>query len=130
MAVFNRNGVQVGVLVAVGNLLIYQHFMPPVADVKAGDQHDNMIDKTELEALAIATAFTVVVSGAVRSFDTFLVGGIVVVALSYAYKHANATHPDTGTMQPPGGQQLGDGTDSYATVHPMPEYAGDDAGIG
>lgn len=129
MAAFNRNGVQVGVLVALGNLLIYQHFMPPVADVKAGDQHDPLIDKTELEALGIATAFTVVTAGAVRSFDTFLVGGIVIVALSYAFKHANAVHPDTGTMTPPGGQQLGDGQDSYATVHPMPDYT-DDAGMG
>lgn len=115
----NRNAVQVGVLVAVGNLLIFQHFMPPVSDVKQGDQFNSDLEGSERTALLISVAFTSLVAGFVRSWDTFLTAGIVIVGVDFAYKHANAIHPDTGTMQAPSGGSLEDG----GSVHPLPSYA-------
>ena len=114
----NRNAVQVGVLVGVGNMLIYQHFLPPVADVKAADQFNQDLEKSERTALLVSVAFTALVSGFVRSWDTFLTAGIVIVGIDFATKHAIAIHPDTGTMQAPGETAASDD----GSVHPLPSY--------
>jgi len=111
----NKNAVQVGVLVGVGNLLIYQHFMPPVTDVKAGEQFNMLAEGSERTALLVSVGFSAVAAGFVRSWDTFLVAGIVIVAVDFAYKHAIACHPATGSMQSP--------AQEAANIHPLPDYA-------
>jgi hypothetical protein len=110
----NKNAVQVGVLVGVGNLLIYQHFMPPVTDVKAGEQFNQLAESSERTALAVSVGFSAIAAGFVRSWDTFLIAGIVIVGVDFAYKHAIACHPNTGTMQSPAQES--------ANVHPLPDY--------
>lgn len=117
MPAFNRHAVEVGVLAGIGNLLIFQHFMPPVTDVKAADQFNPFVESSERTALMVAIAFNAVVAGAVRSWDTFLIGAVSVIALDFAYKHANAVHPDTNSMSPPGG-----GTMDTSGVHSLPNY--------
>jgi hypothetical protein len=112
----NRHAVEVGVLAGVANLLIFQHFMPSVADVKASQQFNPLVESSERTALLLSIGTTAVVATFVRSWETFLVGGIVIVGIDFAYKHANAVHPDTGTMEPPGGTSDG-------SVHPLPDYA-------
>jgi hypothetical protein len=113
----NRHAVEVGVLVAFGDFLIFQHFMPPVADVRAADQFNPLAEGSERTALLVATAFTVLVSGFVRSFDTFIIAGAAVVMMDFAFKHAVAVHPETGTMQGPSGGSMEGGN-----VHPLPSY--------
>ena len=114
----NRHAVEVGVLVGVANLLIFQHFMPPVSDVKTADQFNPLIESSERTALFASIAVTALVAGMVRSWDTFLVGGVVIVGIDFAYKHANAVHPDTGTMSAPGSTDM-----SAGNLHPLPDYA-------
>lgn len=114
----NRHAVEVGVLTGVGNLLIFQHFMPPVTDVKQGDQFDFMAEGSERTALLVAIAFSGLVSTFVRSWDTFLVAGAVIIGVDYAYKHAIAVHPQTGTMAGPAGSQAMDS----GQVHSLPDY--------
>jgi hypothetical protein len=114
----NRNAVQVGVLAGLANLLIFQHFMPTVADVKASDQFNPLVESSERTALLVSVGATAVVATFVRSWDTFLVGGIVIVAIDFAYKHANAVNPNTGTMQSPGDMAM----DTGGSVHPLPDY--------
>jgi hypothetical protein len=111
-----KRAVEVGVLTGVGNLLIFQHFMPPVTDVKAADQFNPFAESSERTALLVSVGFSALVSGFVRSWETFLVAGVVIVAVDFAYKHAIAVHPATGTMQAPGQQDSGN-------LHPMPDYA-------
>lgn len=117
MQPINRHAVEVGVLVSFGNLLIFQHFMPTVTDVKLADQFNPLVESSERTALIAATAFTVLVSGFVRSWDTFLIAGATVVAVDFAFKHANAVHPDTGTMAGPGGATM-----DTTAIHPLPNY--------
>lgn len=112
----NRHAVEIGVLAGVANLLIFQHFMPTVSDVKASDQFNPLIESSERTALLVAVGSTAVIATFVRSWDTFLVGAIVILAADFAYKHANAVNPSTGTMQAPG-------TDSGGSLHPLPDYA-------
>lgn len=115
----NRHAVEVGVLTGVGNLLIFQHFMPPVTDVKAGDQFDFLTESSERTALLVAIAFSGLVSTFVRSWDTFLVAGAVIIGVDFAYKHAIAVHPATGTVQGPAGSQAMDA----GSVHSLPTYS-------
>lgn len=114
----NRHAVEVGVLTGVGNLLIFQHFMPPVTDVKQGDQFDFLAESSERTALLVAIAFSGLVSTFVRSWDTFLVAGAVIIGVDYAYKHAIAVHPQTGTMAGPAGSAAMDS----GQVHSLPDY--------
>ena len=111
----NKNAVQLGVLVGVGNLLIYQHFMPPVTDVKVGEQFNQLAEGSERTALLVSVGFSAIAAGFVKSWDTFLIAGIVIVGIDFAYKHAIACHPATGTMQSP--------MESSGNVHPLPDYA-------
>jgi hypothetical protein len=123
MPSLNRKAVEVGVLTAIGNLLIFQHFMPPVTDVKASDQFNPLAESSERTALLVAVGFSAVVAGGVKSWDTFLVAGIAIVVIDFAYKHANAVHPDTGTMSGPGGQSM-----DTSSLHPLPNYEDSQAG--
>jgi hypothetical protein len=114
----SKHAVELGVLVGVGNLLIFQHFMPPVTDVKAGPQHDGLIEGSERTALLVSVAFTTLAAGFVKSWDTFLIAGAVIVGVDFAYKHANAMHPDTGKVALPAGAESLD----MDNVHSLPMY--------
>jgi hypothetical protein len=113
----NKHAVEVGVLAGVANLLIFQHFCPPVSDVKTAEQFNPLIESSERTALLLSVGTTALIAGMVRSWDTFLVGGAIIVAIDFAYKHANAVHPDTNTMQAPGSTDMSGGN-----LHPLPEY--------
>lgn len=118
-------GAAVGVFVAVGNLLIFQHFMgASVADVryKTGPL-DGDVEKMERQALYYSIGFTVLSSAIIGSVDTFLVAGTAIVMADFAYKHANAVHPTSGKMGAPntaGGAIDGGGS-------PMPDFTSDGA---
>lgn len=113
----NRHAVEVGILTGIGNLLIFQHFMPPVTDVRVTDQFNPFVESSERTALLASVAFSGIVAGAVRSWDTFMVAAVVIIAADFAYKHANAVHPDTNSMQGPGGQSM-----DTSAVHSLPNY--------
>lgn len=57
-----------------------------------------------------------------RSFDTFVVAGAVLVAADFAYKHANAVSPATGKMQPTTSPGI-DTSDNQESFN-MPDYSG------
>jgi hypothetical protein len=104
MARLTGQGAAVGVFVAVGNFLIFQHFMgASVADVKhTTSPLDTDVERMEREALYYSIGFTLLASAIVSNWDTFLVGGSAVVLMDFAYKHANAYNPQTKSMSPGG----------------------------
>jgi hypothetical protein len=118
----NRHAVELGVLVGLVNTVIFLHFMPPVSDIKTVPQNNPDIESSERTALMVTTAFTLLVAGFARSWDTFLVGGAVIVGTDFAFKHANAVNPTTGKMTT---QPENAGLDN---VHPLPDYASPDTG--
>jgi hypothetical protein len=65
------------------------------------------------------------VAGFARSAEVFAVGGLVLVALDFATKHANAVHPDTGKMAAMGPDAV---TAGSSQSFPMPDYANMEAG--
>lgn len=117
----NRHGIELGVLVGLGNTLIFMHFMPPVSDVRAADPFNQQVESSERTALLVTTAFTLLVAGFGRSVETFMVGGAVIIGVDFAFKHANAVNPNTNKMVPAGSGGL-----DTTGVHPLPDYSASD----
>lgn len=112
----SRHAVEVGLLAGLGNLFIFTHFMPPIADVRQAQPFDQTIEKSERTALLIGTGWTVLVTAYTKKAETFAIAGGILAALDYGFKHANAVNPQTGTMKSPNtmGQE--------ANVYSMPDY--------
>lgn len=113
----DRSGLMFGILVGVVDVMIWRHFVPPVSDIRTADAFNVDIEKAERTALLVGTGFTLVTAGLARSAEVFAIGGLILVALDFATKHANAVNPDTHTMQQVTGSQ------DESTTYPMPDYS-------
>ena|SRR5712691_2003792 len=113
-----RNVTAIGVLVGIVDVEIWRHFVPSVADVRTAQPFNTDIEAAERTALLVGSLFTLVVAGFTRSAEVFAIGGLALVAMDYATKHANAVHPDTGKMASPMPVPTG-----VSESYPMPDYA-------
>jgi hypothetical protein len=111
MPINPRNELTAGILVGAVDALIWTHFMPSIADIKEVTQFNGNIESTERTALLVCTGFTLVTAGFARSARVFAIGGLVILALDFATKHANAVNPQTGQM-----------AEDNATSYPSPDY--------
>jgi hypothetical protein len=114
----NRHAVEVGVAVGLVDTIIFLHFLPAHADVRTAEPFNSDIEASERSALLATTAFTLLVAGFVRSWDTFLIAGAVIVGVDLAFKHANTINPGTGKMQDMSTQAM-----DMGNVHSLPDYA-------
>lgn len=120
MPINPQNATTAGVMVGIVDVLIWRHFVPNMSDVRTAQPFNGDIESAERTALLVGTMFTLVVAGFARSAEVFAVGGLVLVALDFATKHANAVHPDTGKMA---GMGPGDVSTGTSQSFPMPDYA-------
>lgn len=111
----SRHAVEVGVLGGLGEALIFAHFMPSVADIRAEEPYNQDIEKAERTALLVGTGWLILLTAFTQKAETFAIAGAVLVGVDFAFKHANATYPGSGTMQPPG-------SSSDMTLSPLPDY--------
>lgn len=88
----------VGILVGIVDVEIWRHFVPSVADIRTAQPFDTDIEAAERTALIFGSLFTLVVAGFTRSAEVFAIGGLALVGLDFATKHANAVSPDTGKI--------------------------------
>jgi hypothetical protein len=115
----SRTAVEIGVLGAVGEFLIFNHFMPPVCDVRANQPFDSELESSERTGLIVGAAFlALLTSFSPGKIETFtLVGGALLV-MDFAYKHANAVNPASGSMERNSGDQ---------NLYEVPDYEEDPA---
>lgn len=111
----DKHGVTVGVLTGIVDVMIWQHFVPGHADIRTAEPFNSDIESAERKALFIGSGVTLVMAGFTRSAQVFAIGGMVLVALSFATKHANAVNPNTGKMDAH--------TQVESTSYPMPDYS-------
>ena len=111
---FDTRRALISVGVGIADVLIFQHFVPSVADIRVADKFNKDIERAEIEGLAVATAFTVLVACMTGALEPFIVGGAIIVGLDFASKHANAVDPATGKMASQ------ESTES--TSYPMTDY--------
>lgn len=95
----SRTAVEIGAVGAVAEFLVFNHFMPPVCDVRMQQPYDKNLEKSErtglLAGLIVAGLFTALSPG---KMETFIMTGGTLAVMDFAYKHANAVHPAYGTM--------------------------------
>lgn len=92
-----------GMGLAVGVLVwgIYQHALPPLVDHRVGDVGDANAGSAERAATWTAAAAVAGVSLIARDPTVFVVGGSMVVVLSFWHRHANLVNPLTGRATAP-----------------------------
>jgi len=118
----SKSAVEVGVVGAVGEFLIFQHFMPPVCDVRGQQPYNTELEKSERTGLIVGTIFLALLVGfSPGKMETFAIAGGTLAVLDFAYKHANAVQPGSGTMQ--------GGTGEEQALYPLPDYESE-AGTG
>jgi hypothetical protein len=115
----SRSAVEIGVVGAVGEFLIFSHFMPPVIDVRANQPYDKEMEKSERSGLIVGAVFLALLVGfSPGKLETFAIVGGSLVAIDFAYKHANAVNPGTGGMQSDAGEDQ--------SLYSIPDYEDQD----
>lgn len=108
----------IGVGAAFVGIMIYNHFLPSIADIRTAQPFNPDVETAERQALFASTAFVLVTAGLTRSIEVFIIGGVAIVLVDYIAKHANAVSPDTGKMVQPTPTASG-----LSESFPMPDYA-------
>jgi hypothetical protein len=111
----SKTAVEIGVIGAVGEFLIFQHFMPPVPDVRHLPPYDTEMEKSERTGLIVGAAFlAILTSFSPGKLETFAMVGGALVLVDFAYKHANAVQPHSGAMNSEMGEEQ--------TMYAVPDY--------
>jgi hypothetical protein len=112
--------VAVGVGIGAVDAFIFGQHLPPNADIRTANPHNDDVDAARRQATGLCIAVNGFVSLITRDWNVFLIGGIVTVGLSYLSMHANAVNPATGKMEG-GSPSLNPEQQAY----PLPDYSGD-----
>lgn len=81
---------------------VYMNALPPVVDLRATPANDPQVYGTEKAAAWTAAAVVAGVSLIAKDMTVFIIGGSMVVALSWWNRHANMVNPDFGMAVPRG----------------------------
>lgn len=81
---------------------IYMNALPPVVDLRATPANDADVASTEKAAAWTAAAVVGGVSLIAKDGTVFILGGAMIVALSWWNKHANMVNPEFGVAVPKG----------------------------
>lgn len=104
---------------------VYQYSLPTVAEVHATEPHNINLDAGRKKAMWTSAA---VVGGAfllTHDPNVFMVGAGVFLLLEWSYRHANATHPNTGKVVPKTAvDAMDDGYRQVGSEDYQPEYDG------
>lgn len=81
---------------------IYMNALPPVVDLRATPANDDQVASTEKAAAWTAAAVVAGISLIAKDATVFIIGGGMIVALSWWNKHANMVNPEFGLAVPKG----------------------------
>jgi hypothetical protein len=81
---------------------IYMNALPPVVDLRATPANDENVAATEKTAAWTAAAVVGGISLIAKDATVFIIGGAMIVALSWWNKHANMVNPEFGVAVPKG----------------------------
>lgn len=81
---------------------VYMNALPPVIDIRSTNQSDPQVASTEKTAAWTSAAVVAGVSLIAKDPTVFVLGGSMVVALAWWYRHANEVNPEFGVAVPTG----------------------------
>lgn len=96
--------VTVGLATAALVYGIYSNALPPIADIRVGQQGDATIAASEHGAAWVAAAAVAAVSLITQDPTVFSFGAALIVGLSWWHRHANHVNPLTGLASFAGGE--------------------------
>lgn len=90
--------VSLSVALATGTLVyaIYSNATPTLADIRSADQYNADIAGSRKQATWTAAAAVAGISLVSKDAGPFVLGGIMVIALDWAHRHADMVNPLTG----------------------------------
>ena len=102
MALKPEISLPVGLATAAVVYGIYMNALPPVVDLRTTPANDPQVASTEKAAAWTATAVVAGISLIAKDATVFIIGGSMVLALSWWNKHANMVDPNFGMAVPKG----------------------------
>jgi hypothetical protein len=77
---------------------VYDRSLPDAATMHATDANDINIEAGRKKATLTAAAVLGTVTLLTRDVNVFILGGVVLFALDFHARHANASNPQTGNL--------------------------------
>jgi hypothetical protein len=93
-----EGSITLGAAVAAMTYGVYSYSLPSMATVQATLPHDEAIESGRKRAAWTSAIVVSAVALMTRDKTVFTLGGLMIVALDWHARHANAVHPDTGKM--------------------------------
>lgn len=90
--------IALGIATAITVYAVYDRSLPDAATMHATDAGDINIEAGRKKATMTATAVLGTVTLLTRDINVFILGGVVLFALDFHARHANATNPQTGNL--------------------------------
>lgn len=85
--------IPVGLATGVMVFAVYQNALPTVADVRVAKEQDPDIDSARKMAAWTSAGLVAAVSLLAKDPTVFIIGGVIVVGMDLAYRHADAVNP-------------------------------------
>lgn len=79
---------------------IFDMSLPPLADVRQVETGNRDIQSSERTATIVSGVFVTGLGLITGDATVFIIGGAMVIAMSWLYRHADQVSPLTGTMLP------------------------------
>lgn len=100
MALKPEMSLTVGLATATVVYGIYSNALPPIADVRTVPENQPDVDAAEKSAAWMSATVVAGISLLARDMTVFVVGGAMVIALSWWNKHASAVIPELSRAVP------------------------------
>lgn len=86
--------------VALGTMVVgvYSVALPHAIDVRASDENDDHVASAEKTAAWMSAGVVAGMSFLLRDPTMFVTGSVMVIGLSWWYRHANAVNPNIGRV--------------------------------
>lgn len=117
------SSVAVGIASAAAVYGIYSLTLPNAADVAASDPHNSDVETARKTAAWESIALLSVVFLVSKDLNAYIIGGVGLIGVDYAFKHMNGINPSTGKLDAStSGQTIAPG---LATAYPVSDYNDD-----
>jgi hypothetical protein len=124
MALANESSLAIGLATGGVAFTVFNMSLPPLTDVRAAEPENGDVFSAERTATWVAAGIVTGVALIAQDATVFVIGGSVVVAMAWLYRHANEVNPVSGMATPdittPGELSPGAPQDQgYLDVGPM-----------
>jgi hypothetical protein len=96
MALQSESSVAIGLAAGGIAFTVFNMSLPPLTDVRSADPENGDVFAAERTATWVAAGIVTGIALITSDATVFIIGGSVVVALAWLYRHANEVNPVSG----------------------------------